>query len=265
MKKRTSATELPDGEEFQSIFDKESQRAIPAQNIGKHFASLEVLNGVSHLPINQTFRDSDGFDEVAANGELFINDFLGQLETGAISRNTLDDIYDYLCALDEPEECDLIFVFGRHSDKARIIKGVELYHEGLAPIIVLAGGHPNYLPRARSEAEVMQEYALLNGVRSEAMILEKGSISIPGNVKAALDMFDELKLNWQSMTLVMSPFAMRRAMAFFSKFTVSKKFIRVGADTDGVRRDSWFKQEETVRYVMNEYVKLRIGIVSDTL
>ena len=111
----------------------------------------------------------------------------------------------------------------------------------------------------------MAEFARNEGVPDDAMILESNSTTIHGNVKESLNLFDDIGFEWQRMMLIMSPYAMRRANGAFQKFTLGKKFIRIGVTEDIEARDTWFTDEDTVRRFMNDFVKLRVGIATNTI
>lgn len=265
MKKRTNATQLPNSSQFKDVFRREAKRNQPKGSIGKHFVSLDAIDCLSGFPINTDFVTAEGIDDVSRLGKLFLENFIKELKTDSISTKKLNLLYDYLAELDKPQKADGIFVFGRNGDISRAVKGVELYKQGLAPKLILAGGHPAYKEVEKSEAEHMLEYALSEGVPRDDIIIETKSITISGNIFGSLNLFDEMNFEWDSMLLVMSPFAMRRSLGFFQKFTTDKKFIRVGSEGDKVTREKWFENEEATRYVMNEYVKLKIGMTTDTI
>lgn len=64
--------------------------------------------------------------------------------------------------------------------RARVERAVALFHEGLAPLLVLSGGVGAHPP---SEAQVMREVATALGVPEEACVLEERSRSTRENAR----------------------------------------------------------------------------------
>jgi uncharacterized SAM-binding protein YcdF (DUF218 family)/glycosyltransferase involved in cell wall biosynthesis len=114
-----------------------------------------------------------------------------------------------------PAAADAIVVFAGgvgESGKAgggyqeRVKQAVDLYNSGYAPRMIFSSGYVFAFP----EAEVMRDLAIANGVRPEAIILEKQATNTLGNVMGARQI---LSANgWRRILLVSSPYHMRRAM-----------------------------------------------------
>lgn len=266
MKKRTNATQLPSPEAVKEIFSVEAEREVPHRNADLHFVSLAVLDKLSAFDVDLDFMKGAGFEEIIELGHNFIKSFLRAYNSGKIPEEVCMELYDYLTEQDPVSESDGIFVFGRDGDMSRAVKGVELFNQGLAPKLILSGGCPIYKQSERSEAEIMTEYALERGVPADSIIIEDESRTIAGNVKGSLNKFDEIGYDWNRLILVMSPFAMRRALGFFQKYTVGKEFVRIGVDwtEDKATRQEWLQKEESIRLVMNEFVKHRIALFTNT-
>lgn len=87
-----------------------------------------------------------------------------------------------------PSKADAIVVLGCRAGaegrpsaalKGRLLCGVSLYREGVAPLLLLSGGGA----AAVSEAEVMRRLAREEGVPEEALLLECASKDTLGNAR----------------------------------------------------------------------------------
>jgi uncharacterized SAM-binding protein YcdF (DUF218 family) len=81
-----------------------------------------------------------------------------------------------------PPKADAIVVLGCRSSarlRRRIERGVRLYREGGAPVLLLSGGGSGPTP----EAEIMRGIALARGVPQAALLLEPNSRDTLGNAR----------------------------------------------------------------------------------
>jgi uncharacterized SAM-binding protein YcdF (DUF218 family) len=94
--------------------------------------------------------------------------------------------------------------------QARLEKAVALYHQGLAPRLVLSGGVGLHPP---SEARVMCELAMRLGVPEEACLLEEQSRSTEENARFSTALLRGLGA--RRVVLVSDPFHLLRARQYF--------------------------------------------------
>jgi len=81
-----------------------------------------------------------------------------------------------------PPEADAIVVLGcvwSARLRRRVERGVQLYREGVAPLLVLSGGGSGPEP----EAEIMRRIALAGGVPQAALLIEACSRDTLGNAR----------------------------------------------------------------------------------
>lgn len=131
---------------------------------------------------------------------------------------------------------------GEPSDtmEARVRRGVNLYFDGYAPNLILAGGS---VQNRFVEAEVMASLANKMGVPSHVIILEKRSQNTTQNAQFVAEILHAQKL--KSVIIVTSPYHTRRAVTLFE----DKGIEVVGcAASDGSK---WVVQ---VREIAHEYV-----------
>jgi len=182
------------------------------------------------------------------------------------TRGLLDDCYAYLAEEDTPQPSDLIFVFGGKT-LSRPEVAAKLFHQGLAAEIWMSGGNAIYAQNtARTEADIYREIAVDRGVPQDAISTEITSITVPDNVRASLNRLDEMGRDIKSLIIVNSPYTQRRGWVIFRKHLADDVAVyRVNCSTKPeFSRDKWHKQENTLRVVLNEFMKMRASVVYNT-
>lgn len=89
---------------------------------------------------------------------------------------------------------------------ARVQHAIALYHQGIAPYLILCGGVGKNPP---SEAEVMRRLAVSAGVPADALVLEDRSHSTEESLTNAKRLMDAR--GWQTAVIVSDPFHLYRA------------------------------------------------------
>src|SRR5262249_4254612 len=72
------------------------------------------------------------------------------------------------------QEADAVVVLGCRGSRAlgrRLDRGIRLYEQGVAPLLVLSGGGAGVIP----EAEIMRRAAIARGVPEAALLIEPAS------------------------------------------------------------------------------------------
>ena len=276
--KRTSFVQLPSGKELKEILAKEAHRDISEEQENRHYADFApIISFLEKLGLDSSFfvkefAPSDFDDEELVSSNLEILDDMISSVIGKISGNEaklkpyLDGLYDYLSEEDRLEKSDFIFVFGSKST-LRTEKAMELYKMGLASKLLISGRGPIYESGEQVfEAESLRDFAVNGGLPPESVLVEKNSISIPDNVKSSLNYLDSINSRLSSIIIVNSPFSQRRGFVHFKKFLPENvKIYRANsAVSDKYSKDSWFKSEEGIKVVINEYIKMKIATILNT-
>ncbi|MBX3250451.1 MAG: YdcF family protein [Myxococcales bacterium] len=98
--------------------------------------------------------------------------------------------------------------------RRRIETGVRLYHEGVAPRLVMTGGPA---PSGHVEAEVMREHAIALGVPEAAITIERASTDTIENAGFTLAILcGDDPLCTPRVVVVTSPYHLRRAGELFA-------------------------------------------------
>lgn len=104
-------------------------------------------------------------------------------------------IYTYK---DTSQKADAIIVLGSKSYyqgsfnpclEARVLHGVDLYKQGLAPKLIMSGGDDG--PGGPNEALVMKEMAMKQDVKGEDILMERKSTSTYENLKFSKDIMQK--------------------------------------------------------------------------
>lgn len=96
--------------------------------------------------------------------------------------------------------------------RARVERGVALFHRGLAPRLLLSGGGPRGPP---SEAEIMRRIAAAQGVPDGAILLEPESRNTAENAYLSAAMMR--RHGFASAIVVSDPFHLLRARQWFRR------------------------------------------------
>ena len=168
---------------------------------------------------------------------------------------TIADITEFLFLEDEPAVAELIFVFGGRNE-ARALRAAELYRQGLAPRVLIAGGYNRELGQV--EAQFLGRLAVEQGVRQEDLLLETRSANTEENVAMGRELLEKLGLvPREAVLLVSAPFHMRRARLTFERYFPGVKALCCPDGRPEVRRDNWWQTEEARRLVFRELEKVR--------
>ncbi len=273
---RTSNIQLPSYAELKSILASENPRQLAPEKQDTHYNDFEViLKLLNYFKLPTDFFENIKFEEME-NIEVYnkivqtfddLSEKILQNYSNPELKNLLDDLYDYLSEEDTLEVVDIIFVFGSKST-LRTETAIRLYKEGFAKKILVSGKGPNYENNNKTEAENLAEFAIINGVPVEDIILEKDSITVPDNVKSSLNLLESLKIPDSSFILINSPFAQRRGWAHFNKFSKpNTKLIRKNTDSvsEKFSKDGWYKNEEGIKIVLKEFFGIRVSTLINTL
>ena len=168
---------------------------------------------------------------------------------------------------DTGNNADCIIVLGSmKAAKYRVPVAVDLYNAGRAGKIILCGGKLRNFPDGNyTEAEHMQQAALLLGVSAADIIVENTSQNTVENLRFALTELEKTRdLNKvQSVLLVTTAYHMRRSLAIAKN--ILPKHIAVfpcPANDTNTRRDNWMNTPVGTERAKSEAMKIVSYVVS---
>lgn len=267
---RKDSKQIPGAEELGEILAREAKRPLPEGKEAIHYPKfslvIQLLQAYDIFP--KIFIGDLSVEEVVEVAKPIINELVRKIlqdPSPGRDQRLFDKVYDYLAEEDEPQKSDLIFTFGAPT-LLRVEKAVELYKKGLAPILFFSGGRPIYQPGGLADALVYKNFTLHEGIPPQAIITEEKSISIPDNVRSSLNLMDKMDLRFESMILVNSPYVQRRGWCHFKKYLPDKiKIYRVNCLTKpDYTKGNWYKNENGIRVILNEFVKMKIAVILNT-
>ncbi len=122
-------------------------------------------------------------------------------------------LWNYHQVHHEPVASDLIFVLG--SNDLRVAdRAAELFHQGLAPMILFSGGTGRLTEGwTETEAEQFAARARELGVPDDAILIEKRSTNTGENIRFSREILLENGLFPNSILAVQKPYMERRVLA----------------------------------------------------
>jgi uncharacterized SAM-binding protein YcdF (DUF218 family) len=133
-------------------------------------------------------------------------------------------IWDYHLLNQRLKPCDLIWALG--SLDLRVADRVaELWHEGMAPLIVMSGGLGNFTAEIfeKPEADLFAERAIDLGVPEEVILIENRSTNTGENVAFTRELLKSRGTSVNRVIAVQKPNMERRTFA-----TICKQWPEVG-------------------------------------
>lgn len=127
-------------------------------------------------------------------------------------------VWNYHLMGQTPARADFIWALGSHD--VRVADRVaELWHDGLAPLIVMSGGLGNFTKGvfSRPEAEIFADRAIGLGVPEEVILIENQSTNTGENVSFTKRLLEEAGIEVSKTIAVQKPYMERRSFATISK------------------------------------------------
>jgi uncharacterized SAM-binding protein YcdF (DUF218 family) len=127
-------------------------------------------------------------------------------------------LWDFNQEVGHVEPSDIILALGSHDTRVAD-RAVELYQQGIAPLILFAGGLGRLTDKKwhEPEADTFAKIAIAKGVPAQALIIENQSTNTGENIGFAWNLLQKSGLNPQRFQLVHKPYMMWRAWATFKK------------------------------------------------
>lgn len=123
-------------------------------------------------------------------------------------------LWDYLRVGQPVRPCECLLVFGGH-DLAVADRAADLYHQGVAPMILASGG-ARALPHDSvyaTEAEAIREILVSRDVPKEAVVLERLATNTSENFWFSAELLRDQGVDPQSFLIVQKPYTERRVLA----------------------------------------------------
>ena len=137
----------------------------------------------------------------------------------------LQVIWDYLGMHQKPEKADVIVGFGNfNTNIAR--RAAELYHQGLAPLVLFTGGLGRNTEGLLPEPEAVRfaRVAMECGVPESAILMEPNSTNTAENILFTRRLLEEMGIAHERILGVHQPFMERRITAAMGVYWPEQDF-----------------------------------------
>ncbi|MDG1363199.1 MAG: YdcF family protein, partial [Akkermansiaceae bacterium] len=127
-------------------------------------------------------------------------------------------VWDYHLMGHDLQAADLIWALGSH-DLRVADRVAELWHIGMAPLVVMSGGLGNFTKGIFEDAEgdLFAERAIELGVPKDVILIENRSANTGENVEFTRKLLDSLEIKVNKVIAVQKPYMERRTFATIAR------------------------------------------------
>lgn len=197
-------------------------------------------------------------------GKIQENESLEEMRKTMDRQTAIHILWDYLCLNQTPAAADCIVGFGCYNeDVAR--RAAQLYHQGLAPLILFTGGLGRNTSAmwTESEASRFAAIAMAEGVPEAAILREEQSTNSGENLIFSRRMLAERGLTHPRIIGVQKPYMERRLFAAFPVYwpeatvTVTSWQQTYEQYLSGLSR--WGRTEEdTIHMIVGDFQRISV-------
>ena len=179
----------------------------------------------------------------------------------------LRDITEFIFLEDLPEKADLIIIPGNTwPQPAR--RAAALYHEGMAPYIVVSGRYSKgqqtfagaacegdrYKGAYMTEADFLTDVLIREGVPETAVLQERKAEFNLENARYIRKLLEEKKMTVKKALICCQAFHARRCRMYFEYVfqDTDVEFLMCPAVTQGISRCSWMESQKGLDTVLGE-------------
>lgn len=164
----------------------------------------------------------------------------------------------YLSPQDVLKKADAIVVISGGDNNERIQKGVDLYEEGWAPILVFSGAAAE---GEVSNAKMMKTISISKGVPGDDILIEEKSTTTEENAEFTSDLLK--REGFDSYILVTSPYHQRRAYELFKKQNEAAEITNQSAQDENWRKKGWWENNVGRFLTFGEVAKLFVNLAQN--
>lgn len=162
----------------------------------------------------------------------------------------------YLSPQDTLKKSDAIVVVSGGDNNKRIEKGVQLYKEGWAPVLMFSGAAAE---GDVSNALAMKRIAIKKGVSAKDILIEEDSKTTVENAQFSAKILTDRE--YKSIILVTSPYHQRRTFQLFQKELPSVEILNQSAVDETWRKKGWWENGIGRLLTIGELGKIFINFV----
>lgn len=164
----------------------------------------------------------------------------------------------YLIVSDPLDHADVIVVLSGSRRGERVRQAAELYHRGLAPLVLLSGGEEI---EGISIPELQRRQVLAQRIPASALLFEKASTSTGEQSRNLRQILERRGV--RRAVIVTSSFHTRRTRLLFRKaFAGSPVEVRVyPVQQDYFNPEEWWTRDDDTESLVLEYIKLILAVL----
>jgi len=161
----------------------------------------------------------------------------------------LETVVSYLSVGDIPQKADAIFVFG-HFLREVPLHAAELYKQGFAPTVLIAGRKTRYIPEdVENEAQYFKEIMIAHGVPEEAVVLNEQSTNTLEDTVMGMQTLSQKGITPKKVLLVAYVPLLRRAKATFAKQFPEVEALAIPYEIKDLEDEFWL-QDRILRMLL---------------
>lgn len=259
---------LINSKDVSAVANRSIKRDVPASKQQVHFGSFEAIEALlSDLNFKTTLFKVEAISPDFFEESNRIVSFLSKNLPTFSNQKLIDDTFDYLAQEDELSKCDVVFVYGS-KDIRRALRGGQILKSGLASWAYFSGSRPIEDPQRPHEGQSFRDRVI-----SEFELDPKNLVADPNenshtmadNVRGFLNYLDMNKIEIKSIIMIASTHYLRRGWATLEKYVPQGTIVlRCSAgDRENVGRENWYKSDEGIHYVVEEYLKIKLQQLSN--
>ncbi|MDA7618082.1 YdcF family protein [Verrucomicrobia bacterium] len=128
------------------------------------------------------------------------------------------ELWNYHCLRKAPAAAEFILILGSHDLRVGD-RAAELYHQGLAPLLLFTGGYGNWTEGIfeRPEATLISQRAMELGVPWDRILIEPRASNTGENIRYSKALLHEKQIVVHRGLAVQKPYMERRALASLRK------------------------------------------------
>lgn len=153
----------------------------------------------------------------------------------------LQKVVDFLGVGETPQKADVIFVYGHFEDKIAH-KAADLFKEGYAPKILIAGRKTRHIPEEfATEAQYFKSLIMQAGVPEDAIILEEKSTNTLEDTVFGMRTLQEQGIEPRKVILCAHVHLLRRAKATFKQHFPTVETFAVPYEIHDLEDEFWIQ------------------------
>ena len=180
----------------------------------------------------------------------------------------LQTIWDYLyIESDMPKSADVAIIGGAGNIVIGAERAAELYKNGVVKLIIPSGyAYPNGTIEDKTEAEMLSEVLIKNGVPDSAILREPNASNTGENITKSMEVLENEKIPVKKVILIHKPYMTRRflatALAYWSKpqpeFFVTTKKVSMRDLYDLYEKTDIVGGARMIKLMLGDYERMKV-------